>query len=173
MEAVKAGNANLVRYFIDKGISPSQKHWQIAGLFAAAESDNPELTRLFVEEMRKGKLNMDMIHQAGARKFVENYLDKNDIDYGFLMPLERYPHSGYFGLSSSKESDMTILNNLSDDELPKVCKTNKYVHSVCEDPNFWISRIIHVFHIDRKQIDQLKKDHRMHSYKALYYHLRR
>jgi hypothetical protein len=177
MEAVKAGNANLVRYFIDKGISPSQKHWQIGGLFAAAESDNPELARLFVDEMRKGRLNMDMIHQLGARKFVEAYLDKNGIEYRFLIPKKNVDvpnerKEGYFGITSSRETDITLLNGLSDEELPKVCKTNKYVHSVCEDPYFWISRIVHVFHLDRKQIEKMKKDHALDSYKALYYHLR-
>jgi hypothetical protein len=172
MEAVKAGNANLVRYFIDKGISPNQKHWQIGGLFAAVDADNPELAQLFVDEMKKGKLNMGMIHQVKARNLVQDYLERQNIDFRSLMELDK-PRTGYFGITSSRVTDMSILNGLSDEELPKVCKTNKYVHTLCEDPEFWISRIEHVFHLNRKEIDKMKQSHGAGTYKALYYHLRR
>ena len=40
-----------------------------------------------------------------------------------------------------KDTDFLILNQLSDDELGKVCQVNKYARKLCKDETFWLNRI--------------------------------
>ena len=47
-------------------------------------------------------------------------------------------------LSGNKETDMLILQQLSDYDLSKVCQVNKYVNSLCNADRFWMNRILNI-----------------------------
>ena len=49
--------------------------------------------------------------------------------------------------TGQKDVDITILNLLEDKDLINMCKTNKYVNSICENDNFWRDRIIKKYNV--------------------------
>ncbi len=44
--------------------------------------------------------------------------------------------------TGSPDTDLLILNKLSDRDLIDVCATNKYVNNLCNHPSFWMHRLI-------------------------------
>ena len=49
--------------------------------------------------------------------------------------------------TGQKDVDITILNLLEDKDLINMCKTNKYVYSICENDTFWRDRIINKYNV--------------------------
>ena len=47
--------------------------------------------------------------------------------------------------TGDKNVDKLILLNVPDRDLAKVCRTNKYVASLCRDNNFWMNRVEKTF----------------------------
>ena len=45
-------------------------------------------------------------------------------------------------LTGVKDLDFKILNELPDQDLVNVCKTNKQANKLCDDQNFWLQRIM-------------------------------
>ena len=74
-------------------------------------------------------------------------------------------------LSGNKEADFLILNELSDYELGKVCKVNKYINSLCNDDIFWLNRIMFVFKMDSKTASEAKEFFEFDNWKELYIYL--
>lgn len=45
-------------------------------------------------------------------------------------------------LTGYKDTDFIVLMQLNDRELGLVCQVNKYVNSLCNEPQFWLNRIM-------------------------------
>ncbi len=60
-------------------------------------------------------------------------------------------------LSEDKNTDMIILMKLNDYELSRVCSVNKYINSICENKNFWNTRIRSFFNVNEKELDELRR----------------
>lgn len=75
-------------------------------------------------------------------------------------------------LTRDKDSDRIILQKLNDYELGKVCSVNKYVNSICNDDFFWLNRLLIVFNLSAKEVNNMKKYLGFNTYKELYKFLR-
>jgi len=111
-------------------------------------------------------MDTDEYYHNICREFIKNpkinpengsILDKNDYDdyielckeYGYIISDEddNYDEDDYNDYSDYddydesftkiKDIDIKILLNLNDQELNKVCRTNKYINSLCNDDYFW------------------------------------
>ena len=71
-------------------------------------------------------------------------------------------------LSGNKETDFLILTELTDSELEKVCKVNKYVNSLCKDDRLWIQRLLKFFPITFRDAREMKTMLNIHSWKEYY-----
>ena len=65
---------------------------------------------------------------------------------------------------------MLILMNLNDGELAKVCEVNKYIHSICENRDFWNMRIRMLLNVSETQLHELRRYLHMDG-KELYVYL--
>jgi hypothetical protein len=50
-------------------------------------------------------------------------------------------------LSKNKDTDFIILMELNDKELAQICRSNKYINSLCNDDTFWRNRTVLRFHL--------------------------
>ena len=75
-------------------------------------------------------------------------------------------------LTGAKDTDFLVLMELNDSELGKVCKANKYVNSLCNDPQFWANRIVKFFPLSGEDIKKLKEYLDIRNNKDLYLYLR-
>ena len=64
--------------------------------------------------------------------------------------------------------DLKILQQLDDKELPLVCSVNKYVAELCNDENFWLTRLINKQVYPLEEIRDFKGNF---TYKEIYRHL--
>lgn len=74
-------------------------------------------------------------------------------------------------LTKNKDTDIIILQQLSDYELGKVCSVNKYVNSICNDNKFWLNRTMLKFNLTGEETQKMKKYLGFHTYKELYVYL--
>lgn len=74
-------------------------------------------------------------------------------------------------LSGHKDTDFIILNKLNDFELKKVCQVNKYVNSLCNEPQFWLNRIIANFPLTGEETRKIKDYLNFATIKELYVYL--
>ena len=76
-------------------------------------------------------------------------------------------------LTGNKDVDFMILQKLTDVELGKVCKVNKYVNKLCEDSDFWLNRIVLTFpYLNNNDVIEFKKFFDFETYKELYIFLK-
>lgn len=54
-------------------------------------------------------------------------------------------------LSKNKDIDFIILMELNDKELGQICRSNKYINSLCNDDTFWRNRTVLRFHLSPSQ----------------------
>ncbi|GAG92810.1 unnamed protein product, partial [marine sediment metagenome] len=47
--------------------------------------------------------------------------------------------------TGDKDTDLIILNKLSDNDLVNVCSVNKYVNKLCQNESFWLNRTVKKF----------------------------
>ncbi len=73
-------------------------------------------------------------------------------------------------LSGDKNTDMIILMKLNDYELSRVCSVNKYINSICENKNFWNTRIRSFFNVNENELEELRRYLHMDG-KELYVYL--
>ena len=74
-------------------------------------------------------------------------------------------------LTKNKDTDIIILQQLSDYELGKVCSVNKYVNSICNDDKFWLNRTMLKFQLTGEETNKMKKYLGFGTYKELYVYL--
>jgi mannose-6-phosphate isomerase-like protein (cupin superfamily) len=61
-------------------------------------------------------------------------------------------------LTGINEIDFNILNNLSDEDLIKICQVNKDANTLCDDQTFWFDRIKSIFpYIPDNVLNRYKK----------------
>lgn len=72
------------------------------------------------------------------------------------------------GFTADKNIDMLILNKLEDEDLSRVCLTNKYVYSLCEDDQFWMNRFIEKYGIYYDNIEEIRNFKAPASWKEYY-----
>ncbi len=70
--------------------------------------------------------------------------------------------------TGNKDIDLKIIQNLKDEDIPAICRVNKYVSKLCEDENFWLNRLLNKSKI---HIEDLKKIKGNLTYKKLYKYL--
>ena len=75
-------------------------------------------------------------------------------------------------LTGNKNVDFMILMQLNDYELGKICQVNKYVNSICNDPQFWLNRIIENYSLSGKDVTKMKDYLGFLSIKELYIYLK-
>ena len=74
-------------------------------------------------------------------------------------------------LTQNKDTDIIILQQLSDSELGKVCKVNKYVNSICNDDKFWLNRLIIKLKFTGEEATKLRDYLGYNNFKELYVYL--
>ena len=67
-----------------------------------------------------------------------------------------------------RDVDLKILQQLNDKELPLVCSVNKYVAELCNDENFWLTRLLNKEVYTLEEIRDFKGNF---TYKEIYRHL--
>ena len=67
-----------------------------------------------------------------------------------------------------RDVDLKILQQLNDKELPLVCSVNKYVAELCNDENFWLTRLLNKEVYTLEEIREFKGNF---TYKEIYRHL--
>jgi hypothetical protein len=60
-------------------------------------------------------------------------------------------------LTGNKETDMLILLDLEDEDLKSFCSVNKQANKICQDPIFWMNKLIRKFSIAPEKVNRLKK----------------
>lgn len=76
------------------------------------------------------------------------------------------------GLTGIKDTDLKIIQELTDNELNKVCQVNKYVNPLCNEERFWLQRIlIHFKMLNSQEVNKMKSFFGF-SYKELYIFLK-
>ena len=75
-------------------------------------------------------------------------------------------------MTGNKQTDFIVLMNLNDQELGKVCTVNKYVNSLCNDPQFWLNRIITFFPLNPEEVRRLQNYLDIKNNRNFYIYLR-
>lgn len=59
-------------------------------------------------------------------------------------------------LSGNKDTDTLILMKLNDNDLANICRVNSYIHSLCEEDNFWRNRVLYRFKLPIDTVNEIK-----------------
>lgn len=84
-----------------------------------------------------------------------NFTGDVNQDYNYLVNL--YNQSGKIMLTGNKDVDYSILSELNEVDLSRVCRTNKYSSQLCNDDDFWL------YKFDKEKLDILIKPKSGHA----------
>jgi len=71
-------------------------------------------------------------------------------------------------LTGDKQSDLLILQQLSDKDLVNACKSSKYIRSLCQDDKFWLNRIVNKFGVKTLELKRPEESYRNFYTNRLY-----
>ena len=75
--------------------------------------------------------------------------------------------------TGNKDTDFIILDKLDDKELGRLCQSDKYVATLCENETFWLNRLMRVYSVSPQKIDEMRKYLFFQDNKELYIWLKK